>query len=107
MGVYWESSPNGDYLTNSLEATNAVGNGEAAYFVTDGYGIKTWGWYSGGSNSNKTRGILGGGRTPTQVNTIQFITFSTTGNATNFGDLTSIRAFNCAGMSDAHGGLER
>ena len=52
MGVYWESSPNGDYLTNSLEATNAVANGEAAYFVTDGYGIKTWGWYSGGSNSN-------------------------------------------------------
>ena len=61
----------------------------------------------GGSNSNTTRGIIGGGRTPTQVNTIQFITFSTTGNATNFGDLTSIRAFNCAGMSDAHGGLER
>ena len=59
----------------------------------------------GGSNSNKTRGILAGGRTPTQVNTIQFITFTTTGNSTNFGDLTSIRAFNCAGMSDAHGGL--
>ena len=52
MGVYWESSPNTGSLTNSLEATNAVANGEAAYFVTDGYGIKTWGWYSGGSNSN-------------------------------------------------------
>ena len=52
MGVYWESSPNSGSLTNSLEATNAVANGEAAYFVTDGYGIKTWGWYSGGSNSN-------------------------------------------------------
>ena len=61
----------------------------------------------GGSNSNKTRGILAGGRTPTQVNTIQYITIATTGNAQDFGDLTSIRGFNCAGMSDAHGGLER
>ena len=61
----------------------------------------------GGSNSNKTRGILAGGRTPTQVNTIQYITIASTGNAQDFGDLTSIRAFNCAGMSDAHGGLER
>ena len=59
----------------------------------------------GGSNSNTTRGVLGGGREPTQVNTIQFITFATTGDSTNFGDLTSIRAFNCAGMSDAHGGI--
>ena len=52
MGVYWESSPNTDNLTNTLFNTAAVANGEAAYFVTDGYGIKTWGWYSGGANSN-------------------------------------------------------
>ena len=52
MGVYWESSPNTDSLTNTLEATAAVANGDAAYFVTAGTGNKTWGWYTGGSSSN-------------------------------------------------------
>ena len=52
MGIYWEPSPNTDSLTNSLEATNAVAGGSAAYFVTSGYGNKTWAWYNGGSNSN-------------------------------------------------------
>ena len=52
MGVYWESSPNTDFLTNTLEATNAVADGDAAYFVTSGYGTKTWSFYTGGSNSN-------------------------------------------------------
>ena len=52
MGVYWESSPNTDNLTNTLEATNAVASGEAAYFATAGYGIKSWSFYDGGSSSN-------------------------------------------------------
>ena len=52
MGVYWESSPNTDNLTNSLEATNAVSSGEAAYFATAGYGTKDWSFYDGGSSSN-------------------------------------------------------
>ena len=52
MGVYWESSPNTDSLTNSLEATNAVVSGEAAYFATAGYGTKDWSFYDGGGSSN-------------------------------------------------------
>ena len=52
MGVYWESSPNTDSLTNSLEATNAVSSGEAAYFATAGYGTKDWSFYDGGGSSN-------------------------------------------------------
>ena len=52
MGVYWESSPNTDALTNTLEATNAVASGEAAYFATAGYGTKDWSFYDGGSSSN-------------------------------------------------------
>ena len=59
----------------------------------------------GGSTSSQTRGLLAGGRTPTQVNTIQYITIATTGNATDFGDSTRICAFNNAGLSDVHGGL--
>ena len=52
MGIYWEASPNTDFLTNSLEATNAVAGGSAAYFTTAGYGIKNWSFYNGGANSN-------------------------------------------------------
>ena len=59
----------------------------------------------GGSTSSQTRGLVAGGRTPTQVNTIQYITIATTGNATDFGDSTRIVAFNNAGLSDVHGGL--
>tara|TARA_B100000941_G_C28403482_1_gene499402 strand:+ start:28 stop:897 length:870 start_codon:yes stop_codon:yes gene_type:complete len=52
MGVYWEASPNTDNLTNTLYNTGAVANGEAAYFVTSGYGSKAWAWYGGGSNQS-------------------------------------------------------
>ena len=52
MGVYWESSPNTDNLTNTLFNTAAVANGEAAYFVTSGYGTKKWAWYGGGANTS-------------------------------------------------------
>ena len=32
--------------------------------------------------------------TPTKINTIDFVTIATTGNATDFGDLTLARRFN-------------
>ena len=51
MGVYWESSPNTDNLTNTLHNQNAVANGEAAYFATSGYGSKKWAWYGGAANT--------------------------------------------------------
>ena len=38
--------------------------------------------------SNATRGIIAGGRAPSQVNVIEFITIATVGNAIDFGDLT-------------------
>ena len=34
------------------------------------------------------RGLFGGGYTPTAVNTIDYITIESAGNAINFGDLT-------------------
>ena len=37
------------------------------------------------------RGLVGGGNTPSSTNIIQFITISTLGNSTNFGDLTGTR----------------
>ena len=56
------------------------------------------------SCSSSTRGIFGGGVTPTRLNTIDFIVFASTGNAQDFGDLTTVMSHN-GGCSDAHGGL--
>ena len=39
--------------------------------------------------SNNTRGIFAGGGTPTAINVIQFITMSSAGDATDFGDLNT------------------
>ena len=48
-----------------------------------------------------------GGNTPgpTILNTIQYITIASTGNATDFGDLTAARS-NVSGSSGSHGGLQ-
>jgi len=63
-------------------------------------------------NSNSVRGTFSGGHTDTSgsgsnINVIEFITIASTGDATDFGDLSVIRRCNNAGGSDAHGGLVR
>ena len=61
-----------------------------------------------GGCSNSTRGIFGGGFTNDSLggnsNTIDFITISTTGDATDFGDLTYVTS-QLPAFSDIHGGL--
>ena len=54
--------------------------------------------------SSLIRGVFGGGREPTIVNTIDYVEFATLGNATDFGDLTVARG-NSVGVSDSHGGI--
>ena len=60
---------------------------------------------------SSTRGVTGGGRTPSQVSIVDLITFASTGNGQDFGDLTaardkaagvsnSIRAIFCGGDTD-------
>ena len=39
--------------------------------------------------SSSTRGVFGGGITPTYLNTIEYITISSTGNVVDFGDLSA------------------
>ena len=57
--------------------------------------------YRGG----RGRGINAGGTaTPTSTNVIEYVEIATTGNATDFGDLTVARTVP-QGLSDAHGGL--
>ena len=57
-----------------------------------------------GACASATRGVFGGGQTPTKIDTIQYVTIATTGNATDFGDMNTGRK-NFGGFSDAHGGL--
>ena len=47
----------------------------------------------GGTNgvSSPTRGVFGGGQTPTKLNIVDFVTISTLGDAQDFGDLTVVR----------------
>ena len=49
-------------------------------------------------NTGGTRGLIAGGYSPSNVNTIDFINVSTAGDATNFGDLSSIK-FDFAGQA--------
>ena len=52
--------------------------------------------YPGGTGASATRGIWAGGATPTRLNTIDYVTIATTGNATEFGDLIDERASDCS-----------
>ena len=64
--------------------------------------------FSGGSGgASRTRGIFAGGQHPSPFSfkdEIDYITISSTGNATDFGNLTQSIGDTCAG-SDVHGGL--
>ena len=62
---------------------------------------------STGSCSNSTRGLFTGGYVDAsnETNNIDYITFSSTGNAADFGDLTSQAYAQIGTASDSHGGL--
>ena len=50
--------------------------------------------------------IMAGGQGASgNINVIQYVTISTTGNAIDFGDTTTANANNGGGMSNGHGGL--
>jgi hypothetical protein len=52
------------------------------------FGDLTVARYGPGACSSSTRGVFGGGYTPTRLNVIEYITISSTGNAIDFGDLS-------------------
>ena len=56
---------------------------------------------------SETRGCFGGGYNNSngELNIIDYITIASTGNATNFGNLTVDRSY-VGGCSDVHGGLQ-
>ena len=58
-----------------------------------------------GSATTKTRGLLISGKHDSgYYNVINFVTFSTAGNATDFGDTTGLVSYGGA-ISDTNGGL--
>ena len=45
-----------------------------------------------GTAASSTRGVVAGGAAPSLVNIIEYFTIGSTGNATDFGDLTDARS---------------
>ena len=60
-----------------------------------------------GATSSPTRALFAGGNSPSVDNVIQFVEIATTGDAVDFGDLTSASSFGSTGgtLSNGHGGL--
>ncbi len=55
-----------------------------------------------GGGASPTRGVFSGGyspNSPTCLNTLQYVTIATTGNAQDFGDMTTLRAHNAQASS--------
>ena len=57
------------------------------------------------SNSDNIRSVFSGGLNPSRVNTIDYISISTQGNAINFGDLNGGMSTGMGQVSSGHGGL--
>ena len=83
----------------------------SGHFVT--FGDLSTGRFSSfrGASCTLTRGVFAGGVTPTYINVIDYIQFSSLGDAIDFGDLTGMStdsdvALQFGGnVSNAHGGL--
>tara|TARA_R100000654_G_scaffold26814_1_gene50520 strand:+ start:13 stop:1209 length:1197 start_codon:yes stop_codon:yes gene_type:complete len=61
--------------------------------------------YAFGAVSNGTRGIWGGGYPSGNTNVIQYVTIASTGNATDFGDLTAARSSTRGNVNSTTRGL--
>tara|TARA_B100000123_G_C25515056_1_gene334066 strand:- start:120 stop:623 length:504 start_codon:yes stop_codon:yes gene_type:complete len=98
------SSPNNNL--NTIDFVTIASTGNAADF-----GDIFTGRYSVSSCSNSNRAVFLGGRTtsPSVVhyNSMEFVTISTTGNTSDFGDITGAATGSQGGAanSDSHGGL--
>ena len=60
--------------------------------------------YPLGAMASPTRGVVGGGSTPTTLDVIEYVQIMSTGNATDFGNLLAAKS-EASGCSNGHGGL--
>ena len=92
-------------VTNKIEFVTIATEGNATDF-----GDLTTARRNLAGCTNRIRGTFCGGHTQSSgsgnnLNTIDFITITSTGDAQDFGDLTAVRRCSNAGGSDSHGGL--
>ena len=109
------SATRGVFLLGQLTGTNTVTNiMEYITLTTSGevtdFGDITTGNTSNNNNNSASNTIRGVYHIPrsshggAELNTLEYITIATTGNATDFGDLNYVSR-DGAGLSDSHGGL--
>ena len=90
-------------LVNTIDYVTIASRGNATSF---GNLTTARQMYIGNGNcASSTRGIFAGGYiSPAHSNVIDYVTILTTGNAVDFGDLSTVR-YQIGALSNAHGGL--
>ncbi len=86
--------------TKNIDCVDLVSDG-----ITYDFGDMTQAKYGVGCSASPLRGVLYGGWTPTRVDTIEYVTFASMGNALDFGDATHAIRETASNVSDCHGGL--
>jgi hypothetical protein len=86
--------------TKNIDCIDLVSDG-----ITYDFGDMTQAKYGVGCSASPLRGVLYGGWTPTKVNTIEFVSFASMGDAVDFGDATHAIRETASNVSDCHGGL--
>ena len=90
----------GNSASNEIQYITIATTGNTTDFGDISFGNNP---YLMAGSSNSTRGVFGGGysnSSPTILNIIQYITIASTGNSTDFGDLTLARS-TCFGAANA------
>ena len=94
----------GGYDGSSVRAEIEYFNIQSMGTVIDFGNLTTTTFGQKSNAASSTRGIIAlGGRTPTYVNTIEFITIATTSNATDFGDISSTLSSVAASSNQTRG----
>ena len=86
--------------TKNIDCVDLVSDG-----ITYDFGDMTQAKYGVGCSASPLRGVLYGGWTPTKVDTIEYVTFASMGDAVDFGDATHEIREVASNVSDCHGGL--
>lgn len=106
---YAVSNPSQITVTGASSPITVTGlTNDTAYtfqvWALNSYGPSPFSAASGSVTPQATRGVFAGGRSPSLTNVIQYIEISTTGNATDFGDISVASAY-LAGCASSTRGL--
>jgi hypothetical protein len=105
LGRPYDGSSGTSSTVNTLEYVTIASTGNSTDF-----GDLTVARYYGSGASSKVRGVFAGGSTypsggsPYLTTTMDYITIASTGNATDFGDISS-ESYAYGGSSNSHGGI--